>query len=75
MQHHIHWEYVFTSEFFHKEEQDDEYFDNFEDAKARVLELLSDWRDYDFRLTVTWYDDDCTGEPYRIFRVSSPDRG
>lgn len=73
--HHIHWEYEFNSEFFYKEEQDDEYFDNFEDAKARVFELLSGWRDYKFNLTIAWYDGDCTGEPYRIFTVAAPDRG
>ena len=75
MLHHIHWEYIFASEFHHIEKQEDEYFDSFDAAKARVQELLLDWRDYDFQLEITWYDGDITGEPYRRFKASSPDRG
>lgn len=75
MLHHIHWEYLSANEFHWIERQEDEYFDTFDAAKARVQELLSDWRDYDFQLKVIWYDDDDTGVPYRCFQVTAPDRG
>lgn len=75
MLHHIHWEYFSACEFYYVDRQEDEYFDSFDAAKARVQELLLDWSDRDFRLKVTWYDGDDTGEPYRHFEVISPDRG
>lgn len=75
MLHHIHWEYFSADEFSYIDRQEDEYFDSFDAAKARVQELLLNWSDRDFQLKVTWYDGDVTGEPYRHFEVISPDRG
>lgn len=74
MTNHIHWEYYSAGEFDYVDRKEDEYFDTFDAAKARVQELVLN-NSYDFDLQVWWYDGCTTGEPYRYFRVFSPDRG